>query len=45
MLMDAVKNPVVIVSVAVSVFNAINDPTTKVLSDSAHALGYNKPKA
>ena len=44
-LLDAVKNPVVIVSVVVSVFNTITDPTTKGLSDSTQALGYNKPKA
>ena len=44
-LLDAVKNPVVLVAVVVSVFNAINDPTTKGLSDSTQALGYNKPKA
>lgn len=44
-LLDAVRNPVVIVSVIVSVWNAINDPTTKGLSDSAQALTYDKPKA
>ena len=44
-LIDAVKNPVVIVAVIVSVWNAINDPTTKGLSDSAQALTYDKPKA
>lgn len=43
-LLDAVRNPVVIVSVIVSVWNAINDPTTKGLSDSAQALTYDKPK-
>ena len=42
-LLDAVKNPVVIVSVAVSVFNTITDPTTRGLSDSARALDYEKP--
>lgn len=42
-LLEAVKNPVVIVSVVVSVFNAINDPTTKGLSDSARAQAYEKP--
>lgn len=30
--------------VAVSVWNAINDPTTKGLKDSENALTYNKPK-
>ena len=40
----AISNPVVIVSVLVSVWNLINDPTTKGLSDSAQALTYEKPK-
>ena len=40
----AVSNPVVIVSVLVSVWNLITDPTTKGLSDSAQALTYQKPK-
>ena len=44
-LLQAVKNPVILVSVLVSVWNLINDPTTKGLSDSAQALTYAKPKA
>ena len=40
----AISNPVVIVSVLVSVWNLITDPTTKGLSDSAQALTYKKPK-
>ena len=40
----AVSNPVVIVSVLVSVWNLITDPTTKGLSDSTQALTYQKPK-
>ena len=44
-LLDAVKNPVVIVSVLVSVFNTLTDPTTKGLSDSKQALTYTQPKA
>ena len=40
----AVSNPVVIVSVLVSVWNLITDPTTKGLSDSTQALTYEKPK-
>jgi phi LC3 family holin len=40
---EAVKNPVIIVSVLVSVWNAINDPTTTGLSDSPQALSYDKP--
>ena len=40
---EAVKNPVVVLSVLVSLFNAINDPTTKGLSDSERAMSYDKP--
>ncbi len=42
-LLEAVKNPVILVSVAVSVWNAVNDPTTKGVCDSPRALGYDKP--
>ena len=41
---EAVKNPVVVVAVAVSVWNAIIDPTTKGISDSKQALTYDVPK-
>lgn len=41
--LEAVKNPVILVSVVVSLWNAVNDPTTKGLSDSARAMGYDKP--
>lgn len=40
---SAVKNPVVVVSVVVSVANAINDPTTVGLADSETARAYIKP--
>lgn len=40
---QGVKNPVVVVSVLVSVWNALNDPTTQGLSDSTRALAYTKP--
>ena len=40
---EAVKNPVILVSVIVSVWNAVNDPTTKGLSDSSQAMTYDKP--
>ena len=43
-LLEAVKNPVIVVSVIVSVWNLINDPTTKGLSDSEQALTYSVPK-
>lgn len=41
---QAAANPVVIVAVLVSVWNAINDPTTEGDSDSKQALTYNTPK-
>lgn len=43
-LWEAIKNPVIVVAVIVSVWNLINDPTTKGLSDSAQALTYTTPK-
>lgn len=42
-LLEAVKNPVILVSVAVSLWNAINDPTTQGLSDSDRAMAYETP--
>ena len=42
-LLEAVKNPVILVSALVSVWNLINDPTTKGLSDSQRALTYTEP--
>lgn len=39
----AVKSPVILTAVAVSVWNAVNDPTTRGISDSPRALGYNEP--
>lgn len=41
--LEAVRNPVILVSVAVSVWNAINDPTTKGLNDSSRAMTYDVP--
>lgn len=43
-LLEAVKNPYVLFLVLMSVWNAINDPTTKGASDSKQALTYDKPK-
>lgn len=47
-LVDAVKvaigNPVVVVAVIVSVWNAITDPTTAGLSDSHMAMTYSAPR-
>lgn len=44
LLFDAVKNPYVLGLVAVSVWNAVNDPTTAGVGDSKQALAYNTPK-
>ena len=39
----AVKNPYVLGLVLVSLWNAVNDPTTQGLSDSERAMGYERP--
>ena len=44
LLIDAISNPYVLGLVAVSVWNAINDPTTAGVTDSTLALSYDKPK-
>ena len=41
---EAIQNPVVVLSVVVSVYNAIIDPTTKGIGDSEQALTYTQPK-
>ena len=43
-LYQAVLNPVIVVSVIVSLWGIVNDPTTKGLSDSSQALTYDVPK-
>ena len=43
-LLEAVMNPYVLCLVVVSVWNAINDPTTAGVSDSDQAMTYSKPK-
>lgn len=43
-LLEAIKNPYVLGLVAVSVWNALNDPTTRGLKDSANAMTYTEPK-
>lgn len=45
LIVDAISNPYVLSLVAVSVWNAINDPTTKGICDSVNALTYGKPKS
>ena len=43
LLLQAVKNPVVIAAVLASFWNAVNDPTTAGLKDSQRAMAYEKP--
>lgn len=43
-LLGAIQNPYVLGLIIVSVWNALNDPTTKGLSDSNEALTYEAPK-
>ena len=44
-LLGAIRNPYVLGLIVVSVWNALNDPTTAGITDSTQALTYNKPKA
>lgn len=44
-LLDAVSNPYILLMVAVSVYNAIVDPTSTGVSDSANALTYTEPNS
>jgi len=44
-LLGAINNPYVLGLIVVSVWNALNDPTTAGITDSAQALTYDKPKA
>lgn len=44
LLVDAVSNPYVLSLVVVSVWNAVNDPTTHGVADSEAALTYKLPK-
>ena len=43
MLLGAVQNPYVLGLVVVSVWNALNDPTTAGFGDSSRAMTYEKP--
>lgn len=45
MLLSAIKNPYIILMVVVSVYNAIVDPTSTGITDSAKALGYSEPNS
>ena len=41
--LNAASNPYVCILVIISVWNAVQDPTTKGVTDSARALTYTKP--
>ena len=43
-LYKAILNPVIVVSIIVSLWGVINDPTTKGIRDSKQALTYEEPK-
>lgn len=43
-LVDALSNPYVLGTIVISVWNAVNDPTTAGIKDSNEAMTYNKPK-
>ena len=43
LLLGAVSNPYVLGLIAVSVWNALNDPTTAGVKDSTRALTYTRP--
>lgn len=45
MLLSAVSNPYILLMVAVSVYNAVIDPTTTGVTDSARALQYDVPNS
>lgn len=44
LLLNAVSNPYVLSLVIVSVWNAVNDPTTKGFKDSNRAITYSQPE-
>lgn len=43
LLVQAIQNPVVVVSALVALFNALTDPTTAGISDSMRAMRYEEP--
>jgi len=44
-LLEAIRNPYVLGLIIISVWNALNDPTTAGLRDSDLAMTYEKPKS
>ena len=43
-LVKAISNPYVVFTIVVSMWNAINDPTTAGIKDSKQALSYDAPR-
>lgn len=43
-ILAALQNPVIFVTMLVSVWNAVNDPTTSGVTDSIQAMTYDVPK-
>lgn len=43
-LLGALSNPYVLGTIIVSIWNAVNDPTTKGIKDSTEAMTYEQPK-
>lgn len=43
-LVGALSNPYVLGTIVISVWNAVNDPTTAGIKDSNEAMTYDKPK-
>ena len=43
-LIEALQNPYVLGLIAISTWNALNDPTTEGITDSKLAMTYDKPK-
>ena len=41
---DAIQNPYVVLTIAASLWNAVNDPTTSGIKDSQRAKGYSEPQ-
>lgn len=44
LIVNALSNPYVLFTVGVSLFNALNDPTVKGISDSKQVMEYDAPK-
>lgn len=44
LIVGIISNPYLLFMCGVSVFNAVNDPTTKGLKDSNNAINYSEPK-